>query len=83
MMGVRWLRTGDVAKLFGWSRKKVVRMCEDPKGRRFRNARLDDGRQWRIPQVDVDAYKQFRAALTDRARRIASERTDKPDTKPS
>jgi hypothetical protein len=80
---MKWLRTGDVAKLFGWSRKKVVRMCEDPNGRHFRNAKLDDGRQWRIPEIDVETYRAFRTRLTERARKIAAGRSDKGDKKPN
>ena len=67
---MKWYRTGEVAARLGWeSTDKVRDLCREPNGRHFRNARLDERGQWRIPECDLEAYERFRDELTARIRR--------------
>ena len=66
---MRWLRTGQVAARLGWASRDAVRdMCEASNSSHFRNARVDAGGQWRVPESDVAAYERFRDELTARRR---------------
>ena len=67
------LRTGEVAAIIRRNGRKVRRMCQQ--GRHFKNAFRDDGGQWFIPRSDVDAYLDFRRRNTERARRVAKNRS--------
>ena len=77
---MKWLRTGQVAARLGWSSETVRELCEQEDGKHFRNAKVDEGGQWRIPESDVEAYERFRDALT--AAKRGSETKNRPPKPP-